>query len=252
MSETIFVSEIFGPTIQGEGLGMGSIVFFVRVAGCDGPSGNGTPCKWCDTSYALSLKNAKKMSCKEILDKVDELRNIPSSVFARNAEIVLTGGNPALYDFEDFIHVAKMRGYVVSCETQGTLAPDWFSLLHRLIISPKGPSSGQTDYSFNNSVLFMECEKNLVWKCHFVEVKIVIADDSDYQFAKRLRNRWSHSRMHFVLQVYNPYVGEEKVNIDDLLTRYKELINKVKQDKWYNVRVLPQMHVLLWGNERGV
>jgi len=46
MSE-IRISEIFGPTIQGEGPLIGTPTVFVRTAGCD------YRCTWCDTLYAV-------------------------------------------------------------------------------------------------------------------------------------------------------------------------------------------------------
>src|SRR5262249_28890125 len=47
MTEDIRISEIFGPTIQGEGPLIGRPTVFVRTAGCD------YRCRWCDTLYAV-------------------------------------------------------------------------------------------------------------------------------------------------------------------------------------------------------
>ena len=46
-AETIRISEIFGPTIQGEGMLIGQPTVFVRTGGCD------YRCSWCDTLHAV-------------------------------------------------------------------------------------------------------------------------------------------------------------------------------------------------------
>jgi 7-carboxy-7-deazaguanine synthase len=47
MKESILISEIFGPTVQGEGPLVGRPTVFVRTGGCD------YRCAWCDTLYAV-------------------------------------------------------------------------------------------------------------------------------------------------------------------------------------------------------
>jgi 7-carboxy-7-deazaguanine synthase len=41
-------------------------------------------------------------------------------------------------------------------------------------------------------------------------------------------------------------------DIDDLLQRFRWLVRKVTADRWFAATVLPQLHVLAWGNKRGV
>ena len=45
MSRLLPVSEVFGPTIQGEGPHAGRRVYFVRLGGCN------LSCSWCDSAY---------------------------------------------------------------------------------------------------------------------------------------------------------------------------------------------------------
>ncbi len=82
----IRISEIFGPTIQGEGHLIGQPTVFVRTGGCD------FRCEWCDTLYAVDpeFKSQWKLySAEEILHQVDILSQAPLL-------ITLSGGNPAL------------------------------------------------------------------------------------------------------------------------------------------------------------
>ena len=44
----------------------------------------------------------------------------------------------------------------------------------------------------------------------------------------------------------------DDAEIDDLLVRFRWLVGKVTADRWFAATVLPQLHVLAWGNKRGV
>jgi 7-carboxy-7-deazaguanine synthase len=44
----------------------------------------------------------------------------------------------------------------------------------------------------------------------------------------------------------------DEAEIDDLLARFRWLVGKVTADRWFAATVLPQLHVLAWGNKRGV
>jgi 7-carboxy-7-deazaguanine synthase len=87
MTERIRISEIFGPTIQGEGPLIGRPTVFVRTAGCD------YRCRWCDTLYAVLPEYRDEwtqMTTSEILARVTEL------TANKHVLISLSGGNPAL------------------------------------------------------------------------------------------------------------------------------------------------------------
>jgi 7-carboxy-7-deazaguanine synthase len=69
MNSSILISEIFGPTIQGEGSLVGRPTVFVRTGGCD------YRCDWCDTLYAVLPQHKADWvphSASQILDKVLE------------------------------------------------------------------------------------------------------------------------------------------------------------------------------------
>ena len=66
------VMEIFGPTIQGEGMVIGQKTMFVRTAGCD------YSCSWCDSSFTWDGSGKhliKQMEPDEILQQLKELAN---------------------------------------------------------------------------------------------------------------------------------------------------------------------------------
>ena len=67
------ISEIFGPTIQGEGALIGKPTVFVRAGGCD------YRCSWCDTLYAVDSQFRKDwtpMTTDEVWVQVQKLSNL--------------------------------------------------------------------------------------------------------------------------------------------------------------------------------
>jgi 7-carboxy-7-deazaguanine synthase len=88
-------------------------------------------------------------------------------------------------------------------------------------------------------------------------LKIVVFDDADYSYAQALAAHYPALPVY--LQVGNPAplaitgsVLPDGADIDDLLQRFRWLASKVTADRWFTATVLPQLHVLAWGNKRGV
>ena len=86
-------------------------------------------------------------------------------------------------------------------------------------------------------------------------LKIVIFDDADYSFAKTVAARYPTLPVY--VQVGNPAVHAagrlpDEVDIEELLRRFRWLAGKIIADRWFTTTVLPQLHVLAWGNKRGV
>ncbi len=237
---TIAVSEIFGPTVQGEGAVIGKPTVFVRTGGCD------YRCSWCDSKYAVLPEFRDtwwRMPAEEVFAKVRRLSPRPILV-------TLSGGNPALQPFGPLIRLGKAEGYRFTVETQGTLARDWFADLDYLTLSPKPPSSGmRTDWEKLKRCIEAGGEAETV-------MKVVVFDERDYAHAKEVAERFPEVPMY--LQVGNdappsPEAADKtEPDIGGLLKRYEWLAEKVVTDGWNEATVLPQMHVLLWGNKRGV
>ena len=168
---TISVSEIFGPTVQGEGAVIGKPTVFVRTGGCD------YRCSWCDSKFAVLPEfrhTWSRMSPEEIFSEVRRLSPHPILV-------TLSGGNPALQPFGDLIRLGKAKGYGFTIETQGTLARDWFVELDYLTLSPKPPSSGmETDWE-----KLARCVEASGSETETI-MKVVVFDDRDYAYAKEV------------------------------------------------------------------
>ena len=243
MTEGIRISEIFGPTIQGEGPLVGRPTVFVRTAGCD------YRCKWCDTLYAVLPEYRDEwtqMTTAEILGRVNEL--------AANQHVLisLSGGNPALQPLDDLCVLCRFNGHSLALETQGSVAQPWFAKLDWLILSPKPPSSGMTtDWDVLGA-----CVEAAGGRPRCV-LKIVVFDEADYAYARTVASH--HPNLEVYLQVGNPAPllasGKpmtEAADLGDLLKRLRWLAGMTIADRWFDVTVLPQLHVLAWGNKRGV
>ena len=160
---TLLVNEIFY-SIQGESTHAGRPCVFVRLTGCN------LRCDWCDTEYAFS--EGRRMTVAEVVAQVDAYR-CPL--------VEITGGEPLLQDAVHPLMLAMLgRGLTVMVETSG--ASDVCRIDPRVIkiMDLKCPGSG-------------ECEKNLWSNLGYLsardEVKFVIADRADYEWARDVARR---------------------------------------------------------------
>jgi 7-carboxy-7-deazaguanine synthase len=236
-NKQILVSEIFGPVLQGEGALIGRPTLFVRTGGCD------FRCAWCDTLYAVLPEHRADwipMSEAEILARLQELsRGVPMLV-------TLSGGNPALQPLERLIETGHAHGYTFALETQGSVARPWFAQLDYLVLSPKPPSA---EMPFDDRKLH-DCITAARQGNASISLKVVVFDDADYEFAQRVHGQ--HPDIPFYLQVGNPFSHEENAPPEQLTDRLRALGERVLADNWNNITVLPQLHVLIYGNRRGV
>jgi len=235
------VLEIFGPTVQGEGAVIGRKTMFVRTAGCD------YRCAWCDSAFTWDGSAKERIRLLTAEEIWEELIKTGGNTFDH---VTISGGNPALLpQIADLLAKLEENGIKTALETQGSRWQDWFYQIDELTISPKPPSSGmETDFEQLSLII-----KRLTEKENAASLKIVIFDDKDLAFAKRVHQLYPD--LPFFLQVGNDHLQEQ--NPADLLSylvsRYEWLINEVMPDSsWKNVRVLPQLHTFVWGNKQGV
>jgi 7-carboxy-7-deazaguanine synthase len=151
------VNEIFY-SIQGESTRAGRPCVFVRLTACD------LRCSWCDTEYAFH--EGRKMSIDEVMAEVDR-HDCPL--------VEITGGEPLLQeDVYPLMDRLLARGRTVLLETGGhrpiARVPDG---VHK-IVDVKCPGSGESDKN--------EWD-NLARLAPHDEVKFVIKDRADYEFA---------------------------------------------------------------------
>ncbi|MDK1387839.1 7-carboxy-7-deazaguanine synthase QueE [Sinorhizobium sp. 8-89] len=240
-SVEIRVSEIFGPTIQGEGVLIGLPTVFVRTGGCD------YRCSWCDSLHAVDSRYRdewRAMSAEEVWREITRLSG------GKSVMVSLSGGNPAIQPLGELIARGHSEGYRFALETQGSVARDWFADLDVLVLSPKPPSSSmETDWqAFDACLRMSEGRPQTV-------LKIVIFDEADYAYARGTAERYPHLPVYLQPGNHTPPPADDDdatIDIDGVMERMRWLVARITEDRWFEARVLPQLHVLLWGNKRGV
>ncbi|MDR0267441.1 7-carboxy-7-deazaguanine synthase QueE [Paenibacillus sp.] len=237
------VLEIFGPTVQGEGMVIGQKTMFVRTAGCD------YSCSWCDSAFTWDgsgVKDIRKMDAKEIWM---ELKHIGGDRFSH---VTISGGNPLLLpQLSSLVSLLKASGIRIAVETQGSRWQDWLAEIDEVTVSPKPPSSGMTtDWNKLDEIVNRIADRPAAYA---YSLKVVIFNDQDLVYAEDVHRRYPDAPMY--LQVGNSDVirMDKDSHAAELLMQYESLIDKVMvSEAFNNVRILPQLHTLVWGNKRGV
>lgn len=254
-NKEIPINNISVPTIQGEGSNIGRKTIFVRVQGCD------YKCPWCDSkeTWGESTSTTMMQSYQLYNDLILQLNEFGID------NIVLTGGNPCLYDFEELIDDFTRQHISVAIETQGSIIPRWLSKCELVTFSPKPPSFENKDV-LNNIINFIEFVSRNETNCEAIDIKIPIIKEEDITFAKKylavtkmansmLKQKQEKNLRHLrlYLSVGNTNINSDKPIRDDILEAYEKLIDEVVHDKELDsVYVLPQLHTLVWGNKKGV
>lgn len=222
---------------------VGRKTMFVRTAGCD------YSCSWCDSAFTWdgSAKDEiQKLTAPEIINALDQRGG---DYFDH---VTISGGNPALLkNLNELIDSLHEKGCEVALETQGSKWQAWFLTIDDLTISPKPPSSKMsTNWDVLDRIIAKLEEAG---RTTHTSLKVVIFNDEDLEYAKQVHKRYPN--LAFYVQVGNEALDES----DDqnlalhLLDQYEWLIDRVMHSSDLNhVRVLPQVHALLWGNRRGV
>lgn len=162
----LYIHEIFR-SIQGEGYDTGIPCTFVRLFGCN------LQCVYCDQPQ--DKLDRKRISVENVIDAVRKLR-------CRN--VCITGGEPLMQEeVIPLIYELSILGYNVSVETNGAVAidEDNHSRKFKYVMDVKCPSSNMDHKNIYSNL------KNL----HGIdEVKFVIADRVDYDFAKDILKKY--------------------------------------------------------------
>lgn len=256
------VTEIFGPTVQGEGRLAGVPAYFVRFAGCD------LRCSWCDSPHSvlpeLFKKSAETLTAEQIAERVTLLPHGPQWV-------VLTGGNPALWNLSELIHRLHAFNYKVMVETQGTMWKDWLYSVDDLCLSPKPPSSGnEVTVEMFKAFLADRWTQNESQYLSFFDrayLKVVVFDEDDYEYAVEMHQKFPKFDFYISGGTYtdslptvsNPNPPERNSNFDYLADtrwavseRFRWLAEVASCDpRMKDAKILPQLHVIAWGDERG-
>ena len=211
------VNEIFH-SIQGESTYAGQPCVFVRLTGCN------LRCSYCDTIYAY--EEGAIMGMEEIVEKV---KSFDCSL------IEITGGEPLLQDeTPQLIKTLLYSGYTVLLETNGSKDIGKIDRRCIKIMDIKCPSSGEEK---NNDL------ENLHRLNPGDEVKFVISDRTDYDFAVDIISRISEEKKSEIHILFSPCFGRIEP---------RTLVEWILKDK-LDVRLNLQLHKYIWPHDmRGV
>jgi 7-carboxy-7-deazaguanine synthase len=218
------ITEIY-KSLQGESTYAGLPCVFVRLTGCN------LRCVWCDTEY--SFYGGKRMTPEEVQAEVEGL-------IAPVGLVEITGGEPMLQERELVPLMQRLldSGYKVLLETSGERPLDHVPVGVVKIVDVKCPGSEEGDT--------FQIENFEVLRSHD-EIKFVISDRRDYEFARDFTVR--HDLAHVVNAVlFSPAFSKQASGARDAsncLLDPQELAEWMLEDSM-PVRLSLQIHKLIW------
>jgi organic radical activating enzyme len=235
---TIRISEVFGPTIQGEGRHTGAPVVFVRTSGCN------LDCKWCDTPFTwdwpgkngVAYHRATEETTVTIDQLVDSVCALGLDVLTHT--IVVSGGEPLLQS--KALNELRLRfDTPFHVETNGTRPPlpeapgDIY-----YAVSPKLPGSGITVRE-NWSATFSQWAQE-AW-AERADAKFVITQPGDIDAVGQFVDRydWPHNRV---------YLMPEGRTAEELEANAPR-VAQAALDHGYHYS--DRVHVRIWDDKRG-
>ena len=205
------ITEIF-LSIQGESSHAGRPCAFVRLTGCP------MRCVWCDSEYTFTGGN--RLSFDEIFTR---LKNFGCKL------VEVTGGEPlAQKNVFPFITRLCDKGYEVLIETGGFVSTAKVDERAKIILDVKCPASGESERNHRANLERLRKEKD--------EVKFVIADLNDWQFAREIIEKYDLQNCAKEILV-SPVFGIENL---------QEIAESVSKSG-LKVRLNLQLHKYIWG-----
>jgi 7-carboxy-7-deazaguanine synthase len=209
------VNEIFY-SIQGESTYTGRPCVFVRLTACN------LRCRWCDTEYAFY--EGEGLTIEQVLERVRDYK-CPL--------VEITGGEPLLQEeVHPLIDRLLLEGYEVLIETGGSLDVGRLDPRVVKILDLKAPGSGMEHRNNLNNLRHLDRKD---------QVKFVVADRRDYEWAKRMMAE--HALAEKVQVLFSPVFGE---------LHPREVAEWILADR-LQARLQIQLHKYLWDpDQRGV
>jgi 7-carboxy-7-deazaguanine synthase len=219
----VYLIEIY-KSVQGESSFAGRPCIFVRLAGCN------LRCSWCDSEY--TFKGGYKLSEDEVIAEIEKLAPVKLIEF--------TGGEPLLQEREIVPLMERLLsdGYELMIETSGERPLDRVPVAVHKIVDVKCPASGEGDsFRLNNLDFLTQGD----------EVKFVIANRGDYEFAREfIRQHALEARVGNVLMspAFNKTPSTDR-STENCLLDPRELVEWMLADG-LDARLSLQIHKYIW------
>jgi 7-carboxy-7-deazaguanine synthase len=219
LNNTLNISEIFY-SIQGEGTRAGLPCVFVRLQGCN------LRCTWCDTPYALDIKQIEEeITFQKILQQIQ---------FFNCNFIEFTGGEPLMQPKSiELMNYLSENNYTVAIETGGSLLIDKLNSQIIKILDIKCPGSNMSKFNKFENFKFLNKKD---------EIKFVLNDQQDFHWAMEVVS--AHNLFDIVDNVlFSPVFGKlESIDLAQWILESHQPI-----------RLQLQIHKFIWEpSTRGV
>lgn len=142
-------------TIQGEGFYSGHAAYFIRLAGCD------VGCIWCDVKESWTVTEHQLILIDALVAEVLKYSG---------RLVVITGGEPLMYDLTHLTNKLKDKGFQINIETSGAY-----------------PISGTLDWICVSPKKFKQPLKEVVAQAN--ELKCIIFNKTDFEFAEKYKKQ---------------------------------------------------------------
>ncbi len=239
--DAVLLSECYA-SIQGESTLVGTPTIFVRLYACN------LRCAWCDSMHAVEGGEYRDVSVADLVAEIQRLTDAVAGGARQGiSHICWTGGEPLLQGKsiahaidllpDHFVHTFETDGEVDLAPFDRSVAPHRAAGRVRYIMDIKCPGSGMTARkAFENLKLLQKDD----------EVKFVLLDRRDYDFAKAILS--THAIPTDAI-LFSPVTPAHKVAYGlDPAT----LASWILEDR-LDVRLQPQVHKFIWpGKERGI
>jgi 7-carboxy-7-deazaguanine synthase len=207
-------------SVQGESSFAGLPCIFVRLAGCN------LRCSWCDSEYTFT--GGKKMSHEEVLSEIERLAPVKL--------VEITGGEPLLQENEvvPLMQALLDRGYQVMIETSGERPLASVPAAVHKIVDVKCPASGEAGRFRMENLGHLTARD---------ELKFVIADRTDYEFAREFI-RSNSPRAHIL---FSPAFRKDARarSAENFALDPQQLVSWMLEDG-LNARLSLQIHKFIW------
>jgi len=214
MSATLRITEIFY-SLQGEARTVGRPTLFIRLTGCP------LRCQYCDTAYAFSGGITWKLD--EILTEVKK---------HRTRYVTVTGGEPlAQPNCLPLLSQLCDAGYEVSLETSGAMDVAKVDPRVVKVLDLKTPGSLEVERNLESNIGLLTPQD---------QVKFVICDQADYQWAKAKVAEFGLERK----------VSDVLFSPSNQELEARDLAEWILADH-LDVRLQVQLHKYLWDNQPG-
>ncbi len=241
------ISELFY-SIQGEGKRTGYPSFFIRTNYCN------LRCKFrggnlCDTAYTSWFPDDKGNTGNT------DIRNIIAEYKKYKVkEVVITGGEPAMQDDKLTLLCKKLKSLdkkiFITLETNGTIYGKFAEHIDLVSISPKLKSSVPYKTEFEkmhsknriNIPVFKKYHSGFKKGLFDIQWKFVVTDSNDVKEVIELQKMIGFENR-------NIFLMPEGITKEQLNKKRKTVIELCKK---YKMNYTGRLHILIWGNKRGI